>query len=75
VRAKLAERSEVICENDGSRDDTFATLQRLRERGPTISIINLTRNFGKEIPLTAGLDLAVAMPSSSLMQIRKTRLS
>ena len=56
VRAKLWERSEVIYVNDGSRDDTFAILRLLRERDPTISIVNLSRNFGKEIALTAGLD-------------------
>jgi glycosyltransferase involved in cell wall biosynthesis len=56
VRAKLPERSEVVYVNDGSRDDTFAILRLLRERDPTISIVNLSRNFGKEIALTAGLD-------------------
>ena len=56
VRAKLRERSEVVYVNDGSRDDTFAILRSLRERDPTISIVNLSRNFGKEIALTAGLD-------------------
>jgi glycosyltransferase involved in cell wall biosynthesis len=35
VRANLPERSEVIYVNDGSRDDTFAILRRLRERNPT----------------------------------------
>jgi glycosyltransferase involved in cell wall biosynthesis len=56
VRAKLAERSEVIYVDDGSGDGTFAILRSLRERDPTISIVNLSRNFGKEIALTAGLD-------------------
>jgi glycosyltransferase involved in cell wall biosynthesis len=56
VRAKLPEKSEVIYVNDGSRDDTLVILRLLRERDPTIAIINLSRNFGKEIALTAGLD-------------------
>jgi glycosyltransferase involved in cell wall biosynthesis len=56
VRAKLRERSEVVYVNDGSRDDTFAILRSLRERDPAISIVSLSRNFGKEIALTAGLD-------------------
>ena len=56
VRVRLLERSEVIYVNDGSRDETFAILRLLRERDPTISIVNLSRNFGKEIALTAGLD-------------------
>jgi glycosyltransferase involved in cell wall biosynthesis len=56
VRATLPERSEVIYVNDGSLDDTLAILRLLRECDPTIAIINLSRNFGKEIALTAGLD-------------------
>jgi glycosyltransferase involved in cell wall biosynthesis len=56
VRVKLAERSEVVYVNDGSRDGTVAILQQLRQSDPTISIINLSRNFGKEIALSAGLD-------------------
>lgn len=58
VRTTLHEDSEVIYVNDGSRDDTLAVLQLLREDDPTISIVNLSRNFGKEIALTAGLDHA-----------------
>jgi glycosyltransferase involved in cell wall biosynthesis len=56
VRAKLPEKSEVIYVNDGSCDATLAILRLLHERDPTISIVNLSRNFGKEIALTAGLD-------------------
>jgi polyisoprenyl-phosphate glycosyltransferase len=56
VRAKLSEPSEVIYVNDGSRDDTYTVLRRLREHDSAISIVNLSRNFGKEIALTAGLD-------------------
>jgi glycosyltransferase involved in cell wall biosynthesis len=56
VRANLAHRSEVVYVNDGSKDDTLAVLRRLREHDPSISIVNLSRNFGKEIALTAGLD-------------------
>jgi polyisoprenyl-phosphate glycosyltransferase len=56
VRAELPEASEVIYVNDGSQDDTLATLRKLRDRDPTITIVNLSRNFGKEIAVTAGLD-------------------
>jgi glycosyltransferase involved in cell wall biosynthesis len=56
VRARLSETSEVVYVNDGSRDDTMAVLRALREHDPTITIVNLSRNFGKEIALTAGLD-------------------
>jgi glycosyltransferase involved in cell wall biosynthesis len=56
VRSGLQERSEVVYVNDGSRDETLAVLRGLRQQDPTISIVNLSRNFGKEIALTAGLD-------------------
>jgi polyisoprenyl-phosphate glycosyltransferase len=56
VRDKLPETNEVIYVNDGSRDDTLAMLRVVRERDPTITIVNLSRNFGKEIALTAGFD-------------------
>ena len=56
VRARLSETSEVVYVNDGSSDNTYTLLRRLREDDMAISIVNLSRNFGKEIALTAGLD-------------------
>jgi len=55
-RASL--RFELVFINDGSRDNTFA---RLFDRGRgdrRIRIVNLSRNFGKEAALTAGIDHA-----------------
>lgn len=49
---------EVVYVNDGSRDDTLRMLLQLRVEDPRVSIVNLSRNFGKEIALTAGLDHA-----------------
>lgn len=49
---------EIVCINDGSRDDTLKYLVAHHERNPQIKVINLARNFGKEIALTAGLDYA-----------------
>ncbi|MDJ0593722.1 MAG: glycosyltransferase family 2 protein [Pleurocapsa sp. MO_226.B13] len=49
---------EIICINDGSRDDTLAKLIKFNQQDATIKVINLSRNFGKEIALTAGLDYA-----------------
>jgi polyisoprenyl-phosphate glycosyltransferase len=51
-------RFEVICVDDGSRDDTLHRLVALIDRDPRFSIIELSRNFGKEAALTAGLDAA-----------------
>jgi len=58
VRVQLSESSEVVYVNDGSRDGTLEILRGLQERDPSITIINLSRNFGKEIALIAGLDHA-----------------
>ncbi|HEX7390018.1 MAG TPA: glycosyltransferase family 2 protein, partial [Acidiphilium sp.] len=49
---------ELVCVNDGSRDDTLARLVALSERDSRVRVIDLSRNFGKEAALTAGLDHA-----------------
>ena len=51
---------QLICVNDGSSDDTLARLIAARAAEPRIAIIDLSRNFGKEYALTAGLDHADA---------------
>ncbi|TAK40099.1 MAG: glycosyltransferase [Lysobacteraceae bacterium] len=43
--------------DDGSRDATWAVLQRIAAADPRVSLLRLSRNFGKEAALTAGLDL------------------
>lgn len=47
---------EVICVNDGSRDQTLAHLIAAHQDNPRIKVINFSRNFGKEIALTAGIE-------------------
>ncbi len=54
----LAVTYEVICVNDGSRDATLARLLGHHHRNPRIKVVSLSRNFGKELALTAGLDAA-----------------
>src|SRR5262249_3453877 len=49
---------EVIYVNDGSKDRTLETLINLRRQNREVAIIDLSRNFGKEIALTAGLQHA-----------------
>jgi glycosyltransferase involved in cell wall biosynthesis len=49
---------EVIFVNDGSIDNTFDVLYHEIDGRPWITILGLTRNFGKEVALTAGLDMA-----------------
>lgn len=49
---------EIVCVNDGSKDDTFTYLIKHHNRNSAIKAINLSRNFGKEIALTAAIDHA-----------------
>lgn len=49
---------EFLFVNDGSRDKTLEILQDFATRDRRISYINLSRNFGKEIGVAAGLDYA-----------------
>ena len=56
--AELPLSIEIVYVNDGSRDDTLPILRRLRQNDPRIAVVDLSRNFGKEIALTAGIDHA-----------------
>ncbi|MDF1577731.1 MAG: glycosyltransferase family 2 protein [Desulfobulbales bacterium] len=56
VMAGLDMTYEIICVNDGSTDHTLARLLDAKGDYPRLRIINLSRNFGKEAALTAGLD-------------------
>jgi polyisoprenyl-phosphate glycosyltransferase len=47
---------EIVFVNDGSRDATLAILRRYAAQDGCISVVDLSRNYGKEIALTAGLD-------------------
>ena len=47
---------EIVLVNDGSRDNTLALMHDLRATDPHVSVVDLSRNFGKEIALSAGLD-------------------
>jgi polyisoprenyl-phosphate glycosyltransferase len=48
--------SDVIYVDDGSSDKTLKILSGLQEQDSRVGIIHLSRNFGKEIALTAGID-------------------
>ncbi len=51
-------RFEVVCVDDGSRDDTLPELIALVDRDARFRVVELSRNFGKEAALTAGIDAA-----------------
>lgn len=54
----LSDRVEVIVVDDGSRDDTQVVCAALTQKHPELVFVALSRNFGKECALTAGLDHA-----------------
>jgi glycosyltransferase involved in cell wall biosynthesis len=50
--------AEVILVDDGSRDDSYALMLDLNRRDPRFKVLQLSRNFGHQIAITAGLDFA-----------------
>ncbi|HEY5561711.1 MAG TPA: glycosyltransferase family 2 protein [Clostridiaceae bacterium] len=49
---------ELLLINDGSTDNSFEVIKDMREKNSRVSYINLSRNYGKEIAMMAGLDKA-----------------
>ena len=49
---------EAILVDDGSRDRTYELMLEAAEKDPRLRLIRLSRNFGHQIALTAGVDLA-----------------
>ncbi|WP_207435708.1 glycosyltransferase family 2 protein [Sabulibacter ruber] len=56
--ASLDETAEVIFINDGSKDNSLEIIRELRKKDGRIGYINLARNFGHQIAVTAGLQYA-----------------
>jgi dolichol-phosphate mannosyltransferase len=54
----LGRNFEIILIDDGSRDRSFALMQEARKRDPRVKIIRLSRNFGHQIAISAGIDMA-----------------
>lgn len=55
---KLGARWELICVDDGSSDHTLEQLLDAARANPCIKVLALSRNFGKEAALTAGIEAA-----------------
>jgi glycosyltransferase involved in cell wall biosynthesis len=49
---------EMVFVDDGSTDDTLAQLNGFAERDPALRVLSLSRNFGHQVALTAGIDHA-----------------
>lgn len=54
----LEMESEILYVNDGSSDGTLEIIKILRAHDPRVAIVDLSRNFGKEVAMTAGLEHA-----------------
>lgn len=52
---------EIICINDGSSDRTIEIITGYAEKDQRVKVVDLSRNFGKELALTAGLDYATGL--------------
>jgi len=50
----------IVFVDDGSQDDTLARLERIARQDPCVRVLALSRNFGHQVALTAGLDAADA---------------
>jgi len=48
---------EIVLVNDGSRDRSWETMQRIARNDRHVTAVNLSRNHGHQLALTAGLDL------------------
>ena len=51
----ISSESKIMFINDGSKDNTLPLLKELAQKNPSVKVITLSRNFGKEAALTAGL--------------------
>ena len=49
---------EIVYVDDGSQDDTLAHLQHLHASDPNVTVVELSRNFGHQTAVTAGLEVA-----------------
>ena len=58
VSEKLDGESEFVLVDDGSSDGSRARMLELRERDPRVKIVSLSRNFGHQLAISAGLDFA-----------------
>jgi len=58
ARSAVGSDYELVLVNDGSRDGSWAAMQQLAETDRNLVAINLSRNHGHQLALTAGLDLS-----------------
>ena len=58
VLEEIPDASEVIYVNDGSRDSSLELLLDIQRHDPQVTVVELSRNFGHQSALTAGMEAA-----------------
>jgi glycosyltransferase involved in cell wall biosynthesis len=58
VLEKIGSSFEIVCVDDGSSDDSVERLLSMRGWLPNLKVLSLSRNFGKDVALSAGFDHA-----------------
>src|ERR1700722_20623683 len=59
VLGRLDGESEVILIDDGSTDDSWQLIEDLHTLDPRFKGVRLSRNFGHQVAITAGMDLTI----------------
>lgn len=59
VMDQIGQPCEAILVDDGSTDESMSIMQQIRSKDPRFKLISLSRNFGHQAAITAGLDFAV----------------
>ena len=54
----VTDQFEIIVVNDGSHDDTYVVAKAMTAICPKLVVVDLSRNFGKEAAMVAGLEIA-----------------
>lgn len=57
ARGAVGKDYEIVLVNDGSRDSSWAMMRKMAADDPHLVAVNLSRNHGHQLALTAGLDL------------------
>ena len=57
ARSAVGDDYEIVLVNDGSRDGSWRMMRELSAKDPHLVAVNLSRNHGHQLALTAGLDL------------------
>ncbi|MFY9888376.1 MAG: glycosyltransferase, partial [Streptosporangiaceae bacterium] len=58
VMGKLDGPAEVVLVDDGSRDRSYELMVAVHAEDPRFKVLQLSRNFGHQIAITAGMDVA-----------------